>query len=86
MRLPDRAPSFAALMARPELSETLPRVLSEVASPLVGGRYVHWDDLRRRTPPGGLTSEEWWLGIVAARQRLRFMGCPGMLSVSLPSR
>ncbi len=68
MRLPDSAPSFADLIARPALSSSLPRVLSEVTSPLVGGRYMHWDDLRRRTPPGGLTREEWWLGIVAARQ------------------
>ena len=68
MRLPESAPSFAELIAKPELAGTLPRVLSEVTSPLVGGRYVHWDALRRRTPPVGLTSEQWWLGIVAARQ------------------
>lgn len=68
MRLPETAPSFAELIARPELAGSLPRVLSEVTSPLVRGRYLHWDDLRRRTPPAGLTSEQWWLGIVAARQ------------------
>lgn len=68
MRLPESAPSFADLIARPGLSSSLPRVLSEVSSPLVGGRYMHWDDVRRRTPPAGLTSEQWWLGIVAARQ------------------
>ena len=68
MRLPETAPSLSDLVARPELSNSLPRVLSAVTSPLVGGRYMHWDNLRRRTPPDGLTSEEWWLGIVAARQ------------------
>jgi Fic family protein len=68
MRLPDRAPSLADLLQLPELGASLPRVLSTVPGPLVGGRYLHWDDLRRRTPPEGLTSEQWWLGILFARQ------------------
>lgn len=36
-----------------------------------GGRYHHWDQLRRRSPPDGLSSEEWWLGIKMARQQGR---------------
>ena len=24
-------------------------------------RYLHWDELRRRPPPDGLTHEEWWV-------------------------
>ena len=32
------------------------------------GRYLHWDELRWRTPPEGLTSETWWLGTALARQ------------------
>lgn len=31
------------------------------------GRYLHWDELRRRTPPPGLTHEEWWLATKLAR-------------------
>ncbi len=68
MRLPDRAPSLQDMLSRPGLVESLPRVLSTVTSPLVGGRYLHWDDLRRRTPPDGLTSEQWWVGVLLARQ------------------
>jgi Fic family protein len=68
MRLPDRAPSLAEMLSRPGLVESLPLVLSTVTSPLVGGRYLHWDDVRRRTPPEGLTSQQWWLGILFARQ------------------
>ena len=32
--------------------------------------YLHWDKLRHLTPPGGLTAEEWWLGIKVRRQGL----------------
>lgn len=32
--------------------------------------YPHWDRLRHRTPPSGLTSEDWWAGIRLLR-RLR---------------
>lgn len=38
--------------------------------PLVRGKYEHWDKVRHLTPPEGLTSEEWWLGIRLARDRL----------------
>ena len=39
-------------------------------NPLVNGRYYHWDTVCRLDPPSGLTSEEWWLGIRSARNRL----------------
>jgi Fic family protein len=31
------------------------------------GRYLHWEEVRRRKPPSGLTVEEWWAGIRMAR-------------------
>lgn len=34
------------------------------------GRYLHWDDLRHREPPEGLTREEWWAGIKLRRAPL----------------
>lgn len=33
----------------------------------VDGAYLHWDDLRHRTPPEGLSHEEWWLRLKLAR-------------------
>ena len=48
--------------------EKLERIIR--VPPLVGGRYEHWDKVRHLTPPDGLTSEEWWLGIRLARQPL----------------
>lgn len=38
--------------------------------PEVNGNYEHWDKLRHRTPPSGLTSEEWWFGIKTIRNAL----------------
>lgn len=29
----------------------------------IRGEYLHWDQMRHREPPPGLTSTEWWLGI-----------------------
>lgn len=37
------------------------------ATPLPAGKYMHWDDLRHRAPPDGLTSEQWWLAVSLAR-------------------
>lgn len=34
------------------------------------GRYLHWDDLRYRSPPAGLSHEEWWLSVSIARRAL----------------
>ena len=33
-------------------------------------RYLHWDEMRHRTPPDGLTLEEWWMGTKASRNAL----------------
>jgi Fic family protein len=39
--------------------------------PLPDGRYLHWDKLRHRNPPQGLTAEDWWAAVKAARLSLR---------------
>lgn len=31
------------------------------------GRYLHWDEMRHRTPPEGLTMHEWWVRTKASR-------------------
>lgn len=36
----------------------------------VKGRYLHWDEMRHRNPPDGLTLEEWWVGTSYSRQSL----------------
>jgi Fic family protein len=32
-------------------------------------RYLHWNDLRRRTPPEGLSTTEWWMVVKFSRMR-----------------
>lgn len=45
------------------------------------GRYLHWDQMRHRRPPDGLTLEEWWVGTAASREKnarlLPFTGTDG---------
>ena len=37
------------------------------AGATVGGRYLHWNEVRRRKPPEGLALEQWWAGMRLAR-------------------
>jgi Fic family protein len=41
------------------------------ARPVVQGKYLHWDNLRHRGPPEGLSHEAWWLGIKLSRLAAR---------------
>ncbi|MEN8174796.1 MAG: Fic family protein [Pseudomonadota bacterium] len=42
-----------------------------IQGPLVKGRYLHWDEIRHRTPPENVASHEaWWFGIKHARQAI----------------
>jgi hypothetical protein len=60
-RLPRRPPPLQELLERcGGLQETL-SLLSVVASAAESDRYLHWDELRHRPPPQGLSHEQWWL-------------------------
>lgn len=64
MRLPVKPPKLVDLMGlMVKNSQRLMTILSEVKSPSVSGKYLHWDKLRFHRPPGDLSPEEWWLGI-----------------------
>ena len=47
--------------------DRLPVVFAHGFRPVVDGRYLHWDKLRRLVPPAGLTREEWWTGVRLSR-------------------
>lgn len=42
-----------------------------ISPPLDDSRYWHWDQLRHRSPPEGLTHEEWWLKLKLQRSAQR---------------
>jgi Fic family protein len=46
-------------------------VLDTVAETSPHQDYIHWDKLRQLTPPGDLSTEEWWLAIRATRNLSR---------------
>jgi len=69
MKLPLSPPPLAELLSK-LAAKQLPEVLSRGLGPLINGRYLHWDELRHRTPPEGLSHEAWWTGIKIARHGL----------------
>ncbi len=80
MRLPETSPSLPATMREFLLLDEAAqlRLIDESDALDAKGRYLHWDEVRRRPPPDGLSHLTWWLGFVLARrtgrQRLRLLG------------
>ena len=61
MRIPQKPPDFVSLMRRITADqERLHRVVTTTAS-RADDRYLHWDELRHREAPHGITHEEWWV-------------------------
>ena len=83
MKKPLPPPDMAELLA--EITDGGPqRVFDLFASgrPVDGkGRYLHWDQMRHRKPPEGLTLKEWWVSTAASRANnarlLPFTGTDG---------
>lgn len=64
MRIPEIPPSLDLL------SRMAPERMTEIfrhVTPLPAEKYLHWDELRRRTPPDGLSHPEWWAAVAIAR-------------------
>ena len=60
MRIPRTPPDSAALMQGIAADPArLNQILAHAAGS-TGDRYLHWDELRWRPAPQGLTHEEWW--------------------------
>ena len=74
MKIPTRAPTFEEVLpqlANPGFLGRLGAGLPGGFDPAPGGKYRHWDTLRRIAPPGGLSPEEWWAAIKLARRQTR---------------
>lgn len=74
MKIPMPPPSVADLLSKLE-SESRNRVLELVTSmrqgPETSETYLPWDELRYRSPPDGLSIEEWWLTVKLTRNGMR---------------
>ena len=68
MRLPENPPALAALPT--ELDPVRVAALLGQIDPQPLGRYLHWDELRRRPAPAGLSHEDWWTAVSIARRPL----------------
>jgi Fic family protein len=69
MSLVEEAPTLSEALHRLP-PERLAQLVVNRIQPTVDGRYLHWDTLRHRTPPGDLTLEEWWFTLKFARNSL----------------
>jgi Fic family protein len=49
-------------------TERLSKILMMNIGPEQKGEYLHWDQLRHKSPPEGLSHEEWWFLIKKARK------------------
>jgi Fic family protein len=65
---PEVPPPFWTLMKNLPKPERMLEILRAVASPTTDGHYQHWDELKYRKPPEGLTREDWWFGLKFHRQ------------------
>lgn len=65
MKLPKCPPNAQNLLG--QLSTDELSLLLQRSSALPTGKYLHWDELRHRTPPSGLSPENWWLSVWLAR-------------------
>lgn len=51
--------------------ERIRALLGAGVGPTVANRYLHYTEVKRRAPPAGLATDEWWLGIKLARAYVR---------------
>lgn len=63
MRALEKVPSFHDLLAEATRSGRLGAILENAHTLAPQMDYYHWDELRYRPLPSGLTREEWWLSL-----------------------
>lgn len=68
MKIPHTPPNLEALFDREDL-EALEKILSSDVKASQNGQYRHWDEIRFREPPEGMSREDWWFAIKFARRR-----------------
>ena len=75
MRIPERPPTLSDILTGlndPDRARRFVEILARgIISPAPGGKYRHWETLKRLQPPRDLTSEEFWAGVKFARSQIR---------------
>jgi Fic family protein len=66
MKIPHKPPTFEQLTQEAGNMGRFDKVLS-VSRTQHQSDYLHWDKLRRKTPPGDLNNKEWWLATKLSR-------------------
>jgi Fic family protein len=67
MKIPMMAPDLNDVMSKVNLVDKVVKIMG--VGPTPEGKYLHWDELRHREPPAGLTHEDWWAGVKLARSQ-----------------
>src|SRR6266705_2395066 len=73
MKVPMRPPNMQDLAGRLTTSDPVDFFGRIMGISVAGNRYLPWDEIRHRQPPGGLTMEEWWLATKLARNGMQRM-------------
>ena len=71
MRIPKRPPNPEELWRDAMEDPARSRIIFQTSAESTGDRrYLHWDELRHRKPPHGLSLDGWWLALKMARAAL----------------
>ncbi len=70
IRIPQTPPQLHALLAKLKPAKRLIEILSQIQNGKMRDSYLHWDELRHKTPPSGISHQEWWLGVKLSRLSL----------------
>ncbi|CAN5702564.1 Fic family protein [soil metagenome] len=68
MKIPQQPPDMGEVLDRMDF-EAFERILTSDVKASQRGQYRHWDEIRYREPPEGMSHEEWWYAIRYARRR-----------------
>ncbi len=69
MKPPMPAPTISEAM-KEVTPNGIAAIFGQHIGPELNETYIHWDKLRHRPPPDGLTLIQWWLGIKFARRSI----------------
>lgn len=61
MHIPQIPPKLNDLLAEVKTAERMMQLFSRLREAKTQRHYLHWDKLRRYSPPEGITHREWWL-------------------------